>query len=319
MPMKAAIIGTGQIAQRHLKALHRIAEVKIVGHLGSSQEKADAAASTWGGRGYSHIDDLIAAEKPDAVWITVPPDQHGKLELTLLDTEVPFLVEKPLSADRATAEAIGEAIARKNALVAAGYNWRANDKLPDVTAALARNPARMVVGAFHGSTPPSEWWIHQSRSGGQIVEQATHLIDLARMLLGEGSVIDARLSYYDRPALPTGDIAGVSAALLSFEGVVGSFTATCILANGAGAQLQLMCENMLITIRRDSVSYDDGNTVRVETANVDTYEAQNRAFLQAIQSGDRRHIFSDYADALRSHRLCHDILERGSPERVQPR
>ncbi len=315
--MKIALVGTGQIAQRHLKAFQQIENVQIAGHVGTDQAKADAAAAAWGGRGYTRIEALIAAEKPDAVWITTPPDQHGPLETALLNAGIPFLVEKPLSADRETAEAIGEAIARRNALVAVGYNWRANDKVVAVRTELARSPARMVIGTFHVNTPHAEWWIRQARSGGQMVEQATHLIDLARALLGEGTLLYARAAYLDRPTYPNGDIAGVSAAIIGFEGgVIGSFTATCILAKGASAQLQLMCENLLITVRRDDVSYDDGKTTRVETTAMDTYEAQNRAFLNAVRTNDHSLIFSDYADALRTHRLCHDILEQGSSDDV---
>jgi predicted dehydrogenase len=310
--MKVALVGTGQIAQRHLRAFPRIEDVRVVGHVATDQTKADAAAVAWGGRGYTSIQDLLASETVDAVWITVPPDQHGPIEYALLEAEIPFLVEKPLSSDRATAESIGEVIARKNALVGVGYNWRAMDTLPAVRAEISRNPVRMVVGAFYVNTPATSWWTQQSRSGGQIVEQATHLIDLTRTLVGEGTVLAAHAAHFDRPVYPDADIAGVSAALLRFEpNIVGVFSATCILARGASVNLQLFCENLLITISRKGVTYDDGETQRTESSTVDSYEAQNRAFLAAVRSGDKTLIYSTYEDALRTHRLCHDILAHG--------
>ncbi len=310
--IKLAMIGTGLIAQRHLNAFRQIDGAQIVGHVGTTQAKADAAAAQWGGRGYTEIDALIAAEQPDAVWITVPPDQHGALEYALLDAGIPFLVEKPLSADRATAETIGDAIARKNALVGVGYNWRAMDTLPAVRAEIAQNPVRMMVGAFHVNTPSTAWWIDQAQSGGQMVEQATHLIDLARALVGEGTLICAQGSWFEREAYPTANIAGVNAAMLRFGDVIGTVTATCILAKGSKAQLQLICEQQLITITRDGVIYE-GKTERAESVQIDTYEAQNRAFLDAVRSGDPALVYSSYADALQTHRLCHDILEQSQP------
>ncbi len=309
--MKAAVIGTGQIAQRHLKGLQAISDVQVFGHVGTSQAKADAAAATWGGHGYDNLDDLLTVEQPDAVWITVPPHQHGPLEYRLLDAGIPFMVEKPLSADRRTAEEIGKAIARKNALVAVGYNWRALDTLPRAREYLTQNPARMVIGAFHVNTPPAIWWRHQAESGGQMVEQATHLIDLGRALVGEATVVSAQASTFARPDYPDADIAGVSAALLRFDsGAVGVFSATSILAKGASVQLQLVCENMLITITPSAVIYNDGETERREPTQMYPYEAENRAFIKAIAQANPSLIFSSYADALRTHHLCHDINDQ---------
>lgn len=309
--MKVAVIGTGQIAQRHLSAFQRIPEAQIVGHLGTSQAKADAAAAQWGGRGYADLGALIAGEAPDAVLITVPPHQHGPIEYQLLDSGIPFLVEKPLSADRQTAEAIANTIEQRNALVGVGYNWRAMETLPGLREQLARNPARMVIGAFLVNTPSTVWWRHQAESGGQFVEQATHVIDLARSLIGEAEVMAAHGAYYEREAYPDFDVAGVSVALLRFEGgVPGTFSATSILKRGAGVHLQLVCEGMMITVTRNGVTYDDGETTRTEPAQQDTYEIQNRAFINAVQQNDASRMFSTYADALKTHRLCQDILER---------
>lgn len=309
--MKIAMIGTGQIAQRHLKAFQQIQDARIVGHVGTSQAKADAAAETWGGRGYTRLDDLLRREQPEAVWITVPPHQHGALEYRLLNDNLPFLVEKPLSADRKTADSIGEAIARKNTLVAVGYNWRALDTLPRLRAALAHNPARMVIGQFHVNTPSAVWWRHQAESGGQFVEQATHLLDLTRALIGDGTLVCAQASTFDRPAFPDADIPGVSAALVRFTGdVVGVFSATCILAKGGSVQLQLICEGGTITLNRSAVTYQTGDSEVVDAAQVDSYEAQNRAFINAIQQNKPDLIFSTYADALKTHHLCHDIAEQ---------
>lgn len=311
--MKVAIIGTGQIAQRHLNAFRNIPDVVLVAHLATSQSKADSAAHQWGGRGYTDLETLLRHEKPDAVWITVPPHQHGAYEQTLLASHIPFLVEKPLSADRQTAETIAAAIARTGTLAAVGYNWRALDTLPRLRQQLTRTPVRMVVGAFHVNTPSAVWWRHQAESGGQMVEQATHLIDLARSLIGEGTLLCAQSARVARPAYPDADIAGVSAAMIRFQpDVVGVFSATNILAQGADVRLQLMCEDTLITITRQAVTYQQGETQHTDTAQADSYEVQNRAFITAIQQHDPTRIYSTYADALHTHRLCQEIVERST-------
>lgn len=309
--MKVAVVGTGQIVQRHLKAFGRMTDVQVVGHVGTQQRKADAAAAAWGGRGYVALDDLLAVEKPDVVWVTVPPHQHGAIEYRLLESRIPFLVEKPLSAERRTADEIADAITRTNVPVAVGYNWRALDTLPRLREHLANHLVRMVVGAFHVNTPQAVWWQHQAESGGQFVEQATHLIDLTRALVGEGSLLCAQASAFDRAAFPDADIAGVGAAMIRFDGgVVGVFTATCILEQGGNVQLQFISEGSVVTFTRGSVTYHIGDSQQIDSAQVDSYEVQNRAFLDAIRQDNPNLIYSTYADALHTHHLCHDILER---------
>jgi len=309
--VKIALIGTGQIAQRHLKAFQRIEGVDIVGHLGTTPAQASGAAAIWGGRGYTALDELLTRETPDAVWVTVPPHQHGSIEYRLLEQGIPFLVEKPLSADRNTADQIGQMIAQKKVSVAVGYNWRAADTLPRLRAYFAHNPPRMVLGTFHVNTPSARWWRHQAESGGQMVEQATHLLDLSRALLGHAQLVGAQASTFDRPAWPDADIAGVSAALIRFDGgIVGVFSATCILTQASSVQLQFICEDAVITLTRDAITYQIGASQQTDRTQMDTYEAQNRAFLRALHENNPDLIFSSYADALHTHHLCHTIVEQ---------
>jgi predicted dehydrogenase len=170
----------------------------------------------------------------------------------------------------------------------------------------------MIVGAFHVNTPSAVWWRHQAQSGGQMVEQATHLIDLSRALVGEGRLLCAHSSVFERSAYPDADIAGVSAALIRFEkGVVGSFSASCIQSSGGKVELQFVCEDVLITLTRAGITYQSGDVREVDHAQEDSYARQNHAFLEAIRLNDPGLIYSTYADALLTHRLCHAIAEQG--------
>ncbi len=308
--MKIAMIGAG-FANRHLGVLHTEPGVEIVGHVVRTAETREAQIRRWGGRGYEDLESMLNAEKTiDAVWVTVPPGTHGRIERHLLEGDIPFFVEKPLSADRRTAEEIGELIDKKRVVVGVGYHWRALDTLPGVREKLAENPPRMVMGAWYDKTPPPLWWRHQATSGGQMVEQATHVIDLARALLGNAVVQDALAFRHPRPQYPDADVDGVSSALLRFPNdTLGVFTATCILGGSANVQLQLMCEGLLITITQTSVTYDYGHDKRETATRADPIQGENRAFIQAVQQRNPSLLYSSYSDALHTHRLCHDILE----------
>jgi predicted dehydrogenase len=254
------------------------------------------------------VAELLSQETIDAAWICIPPGGHGEIESRLIARGIPFFVEKPLSADRHTGEEIGAALARAGLIAAVGYHWRALDTIPEVQRTLADRPARMVLGAWHDATPPPEWWRHQAGGGGQMVEQATHLFDLARLLVGEATVTAATATRYGQAAYPDADVADVSAALLRFAGdATGVFTATCLLGGVAAAQVQIVCEGLLITITQRGVLYDWGRERREVLTGNDPFVDEDRAFLQAVQRNDPALLVSSYADALRTHRLCFDV------------
>ena len=308
--MKIAFIGTGGIAQAHLHALPSEPDIEVVGHVSRSVERAQAAAQAWGGGAYTSLNDLLTATPVDAVWITIPPHVHGELELTLIEHQIPFFVEKPLAADRETPEKIARALQERPLVTAVGYNWRAMDTLAGVRDALATNPPSLVVGAWHDTTPPPLWWHRQSSSGGQMVEQATHLIDLARYLVGEAGVSGAVASHCGRAAYPELDVDTVSAALLSFDsGTQGVFSATCLLHEPCDVSLRFICDGLNITLTRDAALYESATGRREVKRTNDSVRSENLAFLKAVRTKDGSHVFSSYADALYTHRLCFNILE----------
>lgn len=309
--MKIAFVGAGWVANRHLGKLAAEAELEIVGHVSPVAKEIETATKRWGGRGYTSVKDLLAHERVDAAWITVPPAVHGAIELAFLEKGIPLFIEKPLSADRATAEEIGRKIRAAGVMAAVGYHWRAMDTISEVKQFLLANPPRMVLAAWHDSTPPPTWWHYQKTSGGQMVEQATHLFDLARYLIGEAAVMDAIGRVNERPDYPDSDVADVSVALVTFaNGVPGVFSATCVLGGPVDIYLKIVCEGTMITITQTEVIFETGQDKRVICADEDPFLREDRAFIRAIQTDDPALLYSSYDDALKTHALCHDVLER---------
>jgi len=321
--LRVAVIGPGFIAQRHLEVLSTEPEMELVGVAGRRMDRAQTAAGRFGGRPYDRPEAMLDREQPEAVWVCVPPDQHGALELALLERGIHLFVEKPLAADLETPVRINAAIEAAGVIAGVAYHWRAMDTLREVDQILATNPARMVTGHWHDSMPSAAWWRSRAAGGGQMVEQATHLVDLSRRLLGEASVIASMADRHEHDEHPEMDVADVSAAMLRYDaGQTGVFTATCILGGTSAQELQLFCDGLAITIRQQGVTYEDGlskavtasdgftgsrlrgvtETRHVPTGN-DPFRDEDRAFVEAIRTGDRSRLFCTYEDALRTHRL----------------
>jgi predicted dehydrogenase len=318
--VKIAIVGTGGVATRHLGVLQQLPSLELVGHLSADRARADAQAAQWGGKAFTELEHMLDSERPDAVWVCVTPDRHGQLEDALIARNVPFFVEKPLAADLTVPEDIAAQLERTSLVVGVGYKFRALDTLPLVREMLAEFPAHMALAAWHDRTPAPSWWRDASRSGGQVVEQATHLVDLARVLLGDAEVVSALSQRAPRQAFPDSTVDEVTAALLRFpRNVPVTLTATCLLDGSVAAHLQLICEGRVLTLSERSLLVQTGQTTREISSQTDPFLAEDSAFVEAVRVSDPTAVLCTYADALRTHQVCitiRDLAQRiNSPSR----
>lgn len=309
--MRIAMIGAGGIARVHLSALSQDPALEIVAHVSASEERARANAAVFGGRAFPDLSSLLDAFRVEAAWVCVPPYAHGEVEDALIRRRIPFFVEKPLAADAETPERIARALDDTGLVTAAGYHWRAMDTVQEVRARLREQPPALLHGLWFDAGPPPPWWYRRATGGGQMLEQTTHLIDLARFLVGEASVV----SVTSAPAPPdherAPDFPGAATAVLRFAGGIPAvFSATWLLAMRAAVHLQIVCNGLLMTIGRSEVTYDEPAGRRSMPLRMDPFAAEDRTFVEAVRRGDPSFPFSPYADAVRTHRLCWEITTR---------
>lgn len=323
MTLRLGLVGGGWISQQHLEALERIGRTKLVGVVSRTPETADAVTARWGGDRYDDVVAMLDKAKPDAVYVAVPPYRAVAIGEQLVARGIPFLTEKPLAAsDPDGPTRLAAAIDGAGLVVAVGYHLRALDILPEVREWLAAAPPQLVLARWLDATPGTAWWGRAAEGGGQVVEQATHLYDLARLLLGEGTVIGAA-STRDPLASPQGiDVVDASAAVLRFDrGAIGTFANTRRLAT-ATIDIEFVSDGATTTLSKRAergqgdwhARRDDGTNVRVLRAETDPYETQARVFLDAVEADDPNAVLSTYADALKTDRLTRAVvLATGAP------
>jgi predicted dehydrogenase len=289
--------------------------VEIAAFVDVVPEGAQQAAAKWGGKAYTSVDDMFAAETIDAAWLCIPPFAHGEAERTCIDRHVPMYIEKPVGTDLAGPEAIAAALDGKNLVVNVGYYWRCMEVLPKLRGMLAETPPKLVRIAYHGPTAPAAWWRRQSKSGGQVVEQATHLLDTARHLLGEAEIIEARADHTPRPDYPDMDISPATAALLRFySGPPASFTSTCVLSSFVDTAIEFLCEGRKITLNLKELHIDTADGRTTEPTGEDPLVLADRAFIAAVKAKDPAAVPCNYTEALATQRLCYGISEAARKE-----
>jgi myo-inositol 2-dehydrogenase/D-chiro-inositol 1-dehydrogenase len=300
---RVGLVGAGNVAQRHARVLTGFEDVTLVGVTDPDRSAADRLTSAHGGRAYADIDGLLAAE-PDAVYVCVPPFAHGPVEERVIDAGVPMFVEKPVAADLPTAERIAELVRRRGLLTSVGHHWRYLGVVGQARELLAERPARLVNGAWLDKIPPVAWWTRLDASGGPLVEQASHVLDLIRALVGEVVEVTA---YGDGspPAVPAADIDAATAATLRFAGgAVGTLTSTCLLGWKERAGVEIIADGLALRLGEDGLVVRDADGERRFPADPDGARvAVDRAFVDAVRGiGDDIRV--PYPEALATHRLA---------------
>jgi len=257
----------------------------------------------------------------------VPPFAHGVPERAALEAGLPMFVEKPLALDVAAAAEIASGVAERDLVTATGYHWRYYDTVEEAAALLVGRRVRLAVASWLDKVPPVAWWTRLDRSGGQVVEQATHLLDLLRVLVGEVRTVHAVGA---PPASAQGDEASggpgaaqerdvdeAGAATLQFaSGAVGAVLHTSLLGWKAAARVSLYADGLVVEVAEDALVVDRGAGPDRRAPVVDAKTAADRAFIDAVRGADPTVVRAPYAQALRTHRLACAVAEAAATGRA---
>jgi len=310
---RIGFIGAGGIANRHFGVLEQFDDVAIVAVSDVDMARATEAAARFGARAFDDASAMLAAVDLDALYICVPPFAHGEPERLAIEHTLPFFVEKPVALDLGTAEDIAAAVDRLGLVTAVGYHWRYLDTVDEVKALLSATPAHLLSGYWLDSTPPPRWWWKKDASGGQMLEQATHLVDLARYLVGDVVRVYGQSGHIDRATFPGLDVATTSTAMLTFaSGAIANFASTCLLNWNHRVGLHLFGEGLAIELTDRDVMIDIGRGRPVRGTGSDPVVLEDRDFIDAVHGGENR-IRCPYPAALETLRLALTI-ERSAVE-----
>ncbi len=302
--VRLGFVGAGGIAERHFGVLEHFDDVAIVAVADTDRDRAQRAAERFGATVFDSGEALLAAGGIDALYICVPPFAHGPVERAAVQADIPFFVEKPVAVDLETAEDIARRVEEAGLVTAVGYHWRYFDTVEEASRLLLQRPATLASGYWLASTPPPQWWWKTSGSGGQIVEQTTHILDLARHLLGEVEQVFALEARTQRDGFPGLDVATASTITLKFRsGAVATINSTCLLNWGHRVGLHLFGDGLAIELSEQDIMIDVGAGRPVRRAEGDPVVAEDRDFIDAVMGRENR-IRCPYVQALKTQRLA---------------
>ena len=304
---RIGLIGAGGVAERHARVLSSFPDAEVVAVADPDLVRAGALAGRYDAAAYPSHGAMLAEVELEGVYICVPPFAHGEPEWAAVEAGLPFFVEKPLALDDATAWRIGAAVADRGLLTAVGHHWRYLTAVERAQDLLVSRDVRLALGYWLDKVPPVPWWLHRDRSGGQVIEQAVHVLDLLRVLVGEVAEVQAVACATPPPGAgadggPFTDAA--TAATLRFAGgAVGTLAATCLLRWKHQAGVQLFADGIALEVTETALSYDTGGGPIVIADDGAAKNRVDRAFVDAVLGrGDG--IRASYGEALRTHVLA---------------
>jgi UDP-N-acetyl-2-amino-2-deoxyglucuronate dehydrogenase len=230
--LRAALAGCGRIGERHARILASTAGVELVAVADVQPEKAGAYAEKHGGRPYSKIGEMIAAEEPDLLAICTPSGIHAEGVIGAARAGVKnIVVEKPMALRLTDADAMIAACDESGARLFVVKQNRYNLPIRKLREALESGRfGKLVLGAvrvrwcrrqdYYDQAPWRGTW---AMDGGVFSNQASHHVDMLVYMMGDVSSVKAMAA----TRLVSIEAEDTGVALLRFEnGALGVVEAT---------------------------------------------------------------------------------------------
>jgi predicted dehydrogenase len=202
--LKAAIVGCGLIGQRRARSMPGAQVVACADR--ASTRAQSLAASIEGCAAFDDWREMLKSAACDIVVVSTMHDSLAEITAAAVATGRHVLVEKPAGRFGSEVEPIVAAARDAGVRVRVGFNHRyhrALRKARELVDAGAVGEIMFLRARYgHGGRMgyDREWRADPKLSGGgELIDQGTHLIDLARWFLGDLSTVEGRAStfYWD--------------------------------------------------------------------------------------------------------------------------
>ena len=287
------------------------------------------------------------------MFVGIPPFCHGAstspLELQLLEAGIDLFIEKPVSVvppeqfNEYSAEVV-RLQQQKHLVLSVGYMFRYHPAVTKLCEVIAGRNVMMMSARYNCAYSELDhpfWW-DISRSGGPIVEQATHFCDLIRYIAGEvnkSTINGCNIPSSDKPA-EAGYLNSIPRVVqevgIPLERQIPRATACCwqFEKGGVGtlmhgvtlhgkryeATIEVWCDGLRVLLEniyfpecklRVRKSGSDEEVV-YPFPDADPYLEEAKAFLDAVRKRDTSLVRSSYADATKTYQFSWDLRRSSS-------
>ncbi len=233
MKIKFAIIGTGNIAHKHAKAIMSIKDTELVAVYSSAKERAENFAHKYKIKEYTDYKELLKNKEITAVDIVTINNLHAELGVLAAKSGKHILIEKPIDTSVEKADELIKSCKENNVKLSVvsqhrfdyAVQWAKKEVEKNTLGDLNLGNVSIKLNRSKNYYESSEKWrkLNKFAGGGVLIMQAIHYIDLLLWFFGEVK------SVYGKIETKMHDIEGedTAVAIIKFKsGAVATIEAT---------------------------------------------------------------------------------------------
>ncbi|MCG9126644.1 Gfo/Idh/MocA family oxidoreductase [Candidatus Poribacteria bacterium] len=300
------IIGAGRMGRHHLNAITsygaRVVAVHDVNPEAAQNLGTDAKSKVV----TDSLDEFFDTEL-DGVVITTPPPIRLTPVKMACERNLAILVEKPPAYDVSEGRKCLECIENSESIAAVGFQLRYQplyEQLKNLIASETIHLVRTVctINYYLDFQMPT-WFLQSEISGGPLAEQAIHVLDCARYVLGDPKPVQAHALAIKNMALERDEFDAENAIQMTYEmdnGVFGTHMnhcgteGFCFDVEVVGPHLRLQATLAENAIR----GYLHGEKIDEPAVSQNSIGLDKTgAWIRAIETGDESLIRSTFSDA----------------------
>ena len=191
-PLRTAILGCGIFANKHAANLSSMPEqFELIAFCDRHPERSEAYALKYNlerSRAYTDHHKMFEEQKPDLLIISLPPYGHTDEVDVAATAGTHVLIEKPIALNSEKAWSMVEVCEKAGIKTQVGFMFRFGAAIEYLKGMLETGTAGTVglmSARYFCNSLHANWWRTKEKSGGQLVEQVIHMIDLMRYLMGQ--------------------------------------------------------------------------------------------------------------------------------------
>lgn len=298
MSVKVAILGAGNMGKGHAKRLKNagakvtcVCDKNAVARAQFMEDVQDEKI-----REYDDFDEMLEKEEIQALFICIPPfAQNGQFEKAAAKG-IHIFIEKPIALTTEIGKQMVQAAEENHIITRVGFHMRQGVAVKKLKKMIATGRVGKPV-LFHGhyscNSLHTPWWINVDLCGGQIFEQAIHVYDMCRNLMGDPKYVSGIMNNLCHSAVYGYSVEDVSASIAGFtNGAVASITANnCEVPGIWVGSFKAVYENVTVDFKDHNHAvfiYTDENPVKSEVveSEADPYVDEVEEFICCIQEGN---------------------------------
>jgi len=296
--LRVGILGCGNFAHRHARTLQQLEnEVEMAAFCNRTIEKAEAFSQQYtNGQAPVFADhhQMYDQVHLDVILICLPPYAHSDEVKIAVSLGTHVFIEKPIALTSKQGWAMVNAAEQAGIVTQVGFMFRFGEAIERLKGMIDTGEAGQVglmSARYFCNALHAPWWRDRELSGGQLVEQVIHMVDLMRFLMGEAATAYSRQENLFHQDVNGYTVEDVSATVFGFPGGgVGVIYAT----NGAIPNrwindYRVVARNLTaeFTNANNAVFHHTGEGDRQEliASDRDFYLAEMQDFLNAIRTG----------------------------------